>query len=120
MTGRRNQNTVLYCSPGRWEKIARKAAQEARMDPVAFLAGKRDNRHAALRWELWRALVGSGFSYASIGRASGFDHTSVRYACLRIGNPCTGANVKGERGRARRLMRQSPRQKPVATIEAAE
>lgn len=120
MTNDNGVKRLLYCSPVRWEKMARKAAQEARISPSEFLGGKRDRQNATLRWALWRSLVEAGFSYASIGRASGFDHTSVRYACLRIGDPQIGCNVRGNRGNSRRLMRQSPRKKAVVRVIAAE
>lgn len=84
----------LGCTPGRWEREVTKAAEAAGVDPVKVLAGSMHRVHASVRWSVWRDLVGRGFSYYSIGNAGGFDHTSVRYACLQDRGPRHGRPLK--------------------------
>lgn len=77
-----NPGAKFYCSPGKWERMARAAAVEAGLDPVRLLAGEGDSKHLAVRWRLWRELIAAGHSYASVGRACGFHHASIRRACI--------------------------------------
>lgn len=73
----------LGCTPKRWEAIAREEAAKGGLDPVKLLAGRQSRPYVLARWRAWKRLVDADFSYASIGRASGFDHTSVRYGTLQ-------------------------------------
>lgn len=70
------------CSELQWQREATKAAIEAGLDPVRVMAGSRPYPYVAARWKAWRALRARGCSLHSIAKASGFNHTSVRYACL--------------------------------------
>lgn len=46
-----------------------------------MLAHDRHQRPTAARHDLWRRLRERGWSYPEIGKATGFDHTTVMYAC---------------------------------------
>jgi uncharacterized protein YycO len=84
----------IYCSPSIWAKEATRAAQTAEVCPVQVLSGSMKKEHTAIRWAVWRDLVGRGYSYSSIGRAGGYDHTSVRYACIVGRESRRGRNKK--------------------------
>ena len=71
-------------------------AKAAGLDPVKVLAGEKANIFVAARWLAFRSLNQRGFSYYSIGRASGFDHTTVRWGCLSQ-RPYRGNNQKKQR-----------------------
>jgi hypothetical protein len=73
--------TKKYCTPYIWEKYVRAAANAAGVDAALVLAGERDRKHTAVRWSVWRDLRARGFSFYSLGKASGYDHTSVMSAC---------------------------------------
>jgi hypothetical protein len=82
----------LHCPPSLWERKATKAALEAGLNPVEVLAGSRTIEHITIRWKVWRELSNAGYSYFSIGKASGFDHTSVRHAHICARKPRGGSN----------------------------
>lgn len=82
-----NPGAKFYCSPGKWERMARAAAAEAGLDPVRMLNGDGGRQYVTVRWRLWRQLAGDRFSYLSIGRASGFDHSSVIYGTKATHEP---------------------------------
>lgn len=82
-----NPGAKFYCSPGKWERMARAAAVEAGLDPVRLLSGDGQRQHVTVRWRLWRQLATDGFSYLSIARASGFDHSSVIHAVRATHEP---------------------------------
>jgi hypothetical protein len=105
MIGPRNQNTSFYCSPDRWIREATQEAVEAGLKPGLLLAGRRGGGYHQARWRVWHRLSEAGYSYASIARACGADHTSVRYGHLRL---------RGE------MSVNTYRKKAVASIEAAE
>lgn len=74
-----NPGAKYYCSENMWVKTATKGALAAGVKPAALLSGARDRVHTAIRWRLWGDLIDRNYSFASIGRASGFNHTSVMY-----------------------------------------
>lgn len=80
------------CTPAIYTRRAAKVAQETGVCLRQILSGSRKNAHTKARWALWRQLKSEGFSYFSIGNAAGFDHTSIRYACLRDTDPLLGRN----------------------------
>jgi hypothetical protein len=80
----------LKCTPKLYEESAVKAGRLAGVNVRGLLAGSRFNVITKVRWAVWRELFDAGYSYYSIGKASGFDHTSVRYACMRETDPCMG------------------------------
>lgn len=77
----------IHCPPSLWERKATKAAQDAGLDPVKVLAGQRDRAHTTVRWSVWRELCAKGYSYKSIGLASGYDHTTIMSAQRNGGRP---------------------------------
>lgn len=89
------RTSKLGCTPTRWEREVTIAAIAADVCPVAVLAGSMRRAHAQVRWSVWRNLVKRGYSYYSIANASGFDHTSVRYACLQERGPMHGRPKQG-------------------------
>lgn len=93
------------CTSEYWERYATNAAVEANLNPVKFLAGDRHRKYGALRWRLWRDLDKHGFSYASVGKASGFNHASIRYACIAKRDPWTGRQLVGDALRTPRVSR---------------
>lgn len=72
------------CHPKRWLRTASQAAREAGLNSGLLLSGLRHPAYIEVRWRVWHDLVEAGYSYSSIGRASGYDHTSVRYGHRRI------------------------------------
>lgn len=70
----------LCCTPIIWVRTVNAVALEFGVDPVPVLAGEKAGKPAGVRWEAWRRLTARNFSYSSIGRCSGFDHSTVRYA----------------------------------------
>lgn len=71
------------CTPAIWSKAATAEADLAGLCPVRLMAGYHRRDYVSARWRVWKALVARGFSYNSIGKAAGFDHTTIRYGCLR-------------------------------------
>lgn len=59
-------------------------AAQAGVDHIKVLAGDRRSAYVAVRWRAWRTLVEQGFSYASLGQASGFDCATVQHGCKDI------------------------------------
>lgn len=87
-------NRKLYCSPELWARRGAAAARDAQIDPVKFLAGMKSQNHCLVRWTLWKEMAAAGYSYCSLGTASGFDHTSVRHACVAERSPRLGPEIK--------------------------
>jgi hypothetical protein len=104
-----NQNTKLYCSPDRWVRVATEEAIAHRMSPALLLAGYRNRKYSNARWRAWRALVDAGYSYKSIGRASGYDHTSVRHGYLSALKTVSPGGEKKAARRERDFVRSIPR-----------
>jgi hypothetical protein len=75
-----NTQEKLCCTPAIWIRTVLAVAAEYGVEPGLVLAGERAGKPAGVRWEAWRRLVARNFSYSSIGRTSGFDHTTVRHA----------------------------------------
>ena len=104
-----NEYTKLYCSPDRWVRQATAEALAHNMSPALLLAGYRNRKYSNARWRAWRALVAAGYSYKSIGAASGFDHTSVRHACLSTLKTVSAGGAKMAAKRERAFIRSIPR-----------
>lgn len=72
-TAEPSRRTVEAC----WQKIA---DQHEGVTLEDVLGRRRRGKIVDARWALWRALDEVGkYSYASIGRATGYNHTSVLY-----------------------------------------
>lgn len=95
--GRRRWSDKCRCSGLIWERAARRAASEAGLDATKFLAGQDGRRYVSARWQLW-AKLSSRFTYSSIGKASGFDHASVRHGVLQLERDRAPYSISG-RGR---------------------
>lgn len=78
------------CTPDLWVTVGLLASHDAGIDPVKMFAGAHDVAATQVRWAAWRSLAAAGYSLNTIGKASGFDHTSVRNAVLR-GEPYQNA-----------------------------
>lgn len=70
----------LQCSKARYEHLAKCLALEAKIDPRPVLSGDKGRQFRSIRWTAWKILHDAGCSAAQIGKASGFDHTTVIYA----------------------------------------
>ncbi len=86
----------LGCTPSIWEREATEQALRAGLDPVKVMAGVGTNIYVAARWLAFRGLRARGFSYNSIGKASGFDHSTIMWACYAK-RPYRGNNQKRQR-----------------------
>lgn len=75
----------LGCTPAIWLREATAEAERAGLKPAQVLGGGRKIIFVRARWRIWSALYRRGFSILSIGRASGFDPTTVRHGLLRSG-----------------------------------
>jgi len=86
------------CTAPIYTKEIIRAANEVGASIDGALAGGLSRKESHARWIAWKALVSRGFSYYSIGRVSGFNHTSVMYAC-RQGDrgPMQGRKLFGAR-----------------------
>ncbi len=82
MTGQNNYGIKLYCSPDLWCETVKEEAALSQCDHVRVLAGSRSVTYIRPRWRAIKRLVSAGYSYNSIAKASGFDHTTVRHAHL--------------------------------------
>jgi hypothetical protein len=105
-----NQNTKLYCSPDRWVRVATEEALASGINPKLLLAGFRNWKYSNARWRAWRALVVGGYSYKSIGKASGYDHTSVRNGCLTPLKTVSASGDMEAKRRERQFIRSTFRQ----------
>jgi hypothetical protein len=73
--------TKKGCTPSIWAIAAKAEAERTGLDPIKLLAGYKAREFVDARWNVWRALADAGFSYFSIGQASGFDHSTVQHGC---------------------------------------
>lgn len=73
--------TKLGCPKTLWEREARHEAAFLNLCPGRVLAGDKRQRYVHARWYVWRKLVSRGYSANSIAKASGYDHSSVFFAC---------------------------------------
>ena len=80
-----NGKPCLCCTPAIWTREASAAATAMGLEPSRLLAGCLTRRYTICRWEAFRALERRGFSYSSIGRSSGFHHSTVLNACKTFG-----------------------------------
>lgn len=71
---------------GEWIGAATQAALEAGIYPQWVLGTGSTRRVSRARWKAWKMLLDSNpdFTLAGVGRASGYDHTSVRYGLRRL------------------------------------
>lgn len=100
--------TLSHPTPDEWIQAATTEAAQAGVRVGDVLAGDRRRGPCVARWRAWKRVLDSNPRYSVIGlaRTSGFDHSTLISALRRL------SKIDG--------VRQSPRQKPVATIEAAE
>lgn len=71
----------LGCSPRKWKIVATEEALAAGLNPIQVLAGCKQRKFVEARWRAWRRLSAKGYSYASIGAASSYNHTTVMHGC---------------------------------------
>lgn len=71
----------LQCSKRKWERVASEEAIAAGLEPSKVLAGDRTRPYLQARWKAFQRLLDAGCSSAQIGKASGFNHTTVLHAC---------------------------------------
>lgn len=78
---RRNQPTDQE-----WIAAATYRANEGGLKPHLVIAGVCRRQHAIARWKAWQDLMHGNPAYtlAGVGRATGFDHTSIRYGLGRL------------------------------------
>lgn len=86
-------STKLGCTPEQWLRLATKAALRAGVSPAKVVSGCQEFAHVRIRWSVWRDLCHRGYSYNSIAKSSGFDHTAIRHAHLTVGPPRKGGNA---------------------------
>lgn len=70
-----------------WHAVASEVAQERGLKASALMGHCHLRRSTEARWEAWRRIKAANpkYSLAGIGRASGFDHTSLVNAFRRMG-----------------------------------
>lgn len=74
----------MRCTPEIWLGAALAEVSRRGMSPTAFLAGQRTSGYFLARWRVWRSLVQAGYTYSSVGKASGFHHSVVMYAVKEL------------------------------------
>lgn len=89
-----NRNRMLYCPPSRWRRMASIEANSRGLCPVRLLAGDKHRVFVTARWHVWRELYVGGCSFASIARASGFDHTTIMHGLRRLRGESADAGRK--------------------------
>lgn len=85
-----------HCTPAKWEREVKQEAAARGVDPVKVMAGVGSQPYASVRWAVWRKLKSDSYSITSIGRASGFSHTTIFFACNAKREPRRGARTRSE------------------------